>query len=108
MTRREERAWAAGLFEGEGCFSASTGPSSSGGKYHNRTAKLSMTDELPVRRFHHFVGVGTVRLDDSRPAPQKVQWLWQVSSLEGVQHVAALLWDELGERRRGQARAALA
>jgi hypothetical protein len=99
-----ERAWAAGLFEGEGCFSTSNGARARGGRYLNRTAKLNMTDEEPVRRFHAIMGVGTVRLVDTEYKPQ---WCWQVSSFEGVQHVVATLWSELGRRRRDQARTVL-
>ena len=94
-SRDVEIAWAAGLFEGEGCFTISAG--------HPRV-KLNSTDEDTVRRFHDAVCVGQVRVDDSQLARgHKRQWEWYTGSRKGVETVVHLLWPWLGHRRRERA-----
>ena len=91
----EQVAWAAGLFEGEGCFTISA-------RYPR--VKLNSTDEDVLRRFHDTVGVGQVRVDDSlRGRGYKRQWEWYVGNREGVKVVIDLLWPWLGQRRRARA-----
>ena len=95
-----ELAWAAGLFEGEGCISLNhqTGRP---GRYVARMA-VAMTDEDSVRRFHRAVCVG--RTSKPRPMPSgKVLWTWGTNRFEDVQHVICLLWYGLGGRRRAKA-----
>lgn len=98
----DDVAWAAGLFEGEGCFSFRRDPRYN---YSQWTAKLSMKDEDIVRRFHAVVGVGTVTYADPpswRRAGHVPMWLWRVGSREGVRHVVDLLSPLLGARRLAQ------
>lgn len=52
MTPEQEIAWAAGLFEGEGCISTYQGD-------HTQLTLVS-TDFDVIERFHRIVGVGTV------------------------------------------------
>ena len=104
-----ELAWAAGLFEGEGCITINpfkTMPTRS----PVPVLILSMTDEDSVRRFHRAVGgLGSIRVlrqaDDSRYASglRQRQWTWQTSCHQRVQAVIAMLWFGLGERRRSRA-----
>lgn len=89
--------WAAGLFEGEGCF-------------HGRTAKprlvavkLVSTDEDVLRRFAAVMGVGTVAGPISRGRRFKPYWSWQVASFQDVQYIVCRLWGQLGARRRAKA-----
>ena len=99
MRSRENLAWAAGLFEGEGSFSL------------NRTgdnlrcqAAVAMTDEDTVVRFRDILGVGKVYGPYGPYAgSKKVFWRWHVYSAEHVQAVAAMLWPWLGDRRRTRA-----
>ena len=94
-----ERAWAAGLFEGEGCFSTVRSLRS-----HGRVAlraSLGMTDEDTVRRFHAIVGVGAIHV--RHRAGVKSHWIWQVHTIEGFRHVFGLLEPWLGDRRRARA-----
>jgi len=86
-----ERAWAGGLFEGEGCFSLSRGL--------HPNAQLRMTDEDSVRRFAAAVGVGRITGPYSQKG-HKLTWAWTVHSFENVQYIGALLWPYLGARRR--------
>lgn len=90
----ENIAWAAGLFEGEGCFTLSAS---------NRSfprAVLTMTDEETVRRFAHIVGVGNVRPNNppSRPGHCKPQWVWYVEG-DDVSVVLHLFRPLLSTRR---------
>ena len=94
-------AWAAGLFEGEGCISISSG--------YIRLL-LNMTDEDVVNKFASVVGCGKVR---RRFPPsvaftgRKPQFLWDVSTFEKAQAILAAFWPWLGERRRAKAIEAL-
>lgn len=99
---REHMAWAAGLFEGEGCVSARVRRTNK----HDRSivARLRMSDEDVVRRFHSVVGVGHVNgpyLDSDRKKPT---WVWQTGSFEAVQAVIAFMWPWLHSRRRARMR----
>ena len=105
MRTTRDIAWAAGLFEGEGCFGIpkerSYGPQT---KARPRLL-LSSTDEDVVRRFHAIVGVGRVsgpRRHKGKPH-HKPFFTWITGSFEGMQAVTALFWSFLGERRRGKA-----
>lgn len=96
-----ERAWAAGLFEGEGCISAQHVEG-----YSYARVSLGMTDEDPVRRFHRAVGCGSVNCHHSpstRAKGHKAKWLWRTDKSVEVQAVIELLWWGLGERRRARA-----
>lgn len=97
IKRAIDVAWAAGLFEGEGCFSivrvGTTGMSF--------TASLYSTDRDVVERFGEVVGVGTVREKTKGPAwldHHKTQWRWQAGADDAVT-VARLLMPHLGTRR---------
>lgn len=96
-----EIAWAAGLFEGEGCFTVSL----SQGKYASPRVKLRSTDEDVVRRFHSIMGLGAVREEPyfSRKSGYKTQWEWYARSSEVIRAIDLLLpW--MGERRTQRAK----
>lgn len=97
-----ELAWAAGLFDADGCISISTVTQSP--KLRHPVLDLSMTDEDAVRRFHRAVGgVGTIH----HRKPQREGWrpllVWKANSFEHAQAVVALLWYGLNARRRARA-----
>jgi hypothetical protein len=99
-SRREEIAWAAGLFDGEGSITLS------GRCLHVR---LRNTDLELVERFHAIIGIGTVYGPYSRQ-PQdglrrKPVWDW-VAREEDALDALALMWSWLSARRRDQAHAA--
>lgn len=90
-----ELGWAAGLFEGEGCLTISSGTIP--------RAKLRSTDEEVVRQFHRIVGFGRVREEPYfLKNGHKMQWEWYALKRE-VPDVIALLYPLLGERRRARA-----
>ena len=97
MTRvptREEAAWLAGIFEGEGCFSRA---GSSG-----QNARLTMTDEDTVRRFAAMLGA-RVRGPFLHKGREKPMWSVSFGSFEQAQALLAYMWWGLGARRRARA-----
>lgn len=94
---REDLAWAAGLFEGEGCFSTRR----TGRPDRSLTAAIKSIDPDTLPRFQKIVRVGNVT-GPHRYKRKKPVWYWQVGSFEGVQHVMASLWAWLSARRRAR------
>lgn len=64
-----ELAWAAGLFEGEGCLSASVN------QPHHPIITVTSTDHDVLERFRRAVGVGTIRSKEVEPH-WKPAWVW--------------------------------
>jgi hypothetical protein len=91
----EELAWAAGLFEGEGCFSVlkdGRGPQ----------ASLSMVDQEIVEKFADIVGAG--KIYPYHKPPYQPVYKWQSGDFEQFQHVVCVLWPWLGRRRKEKAK----
>src|SRR4051812_29153628 len=97
-SRNEEIAWAAGLFEGEGCFSAYA--------YRKTTARIRATlgsvDLDVLERFERIVGMGKIRPRKIRPNEQQF-FEWSVHEAQKVRELADLLSPWLCERRRAKA-----
>jgi hypothetical protein len=99
MTAEAQIAWAAGLFEGEGCISYAN-------KTHCARMSLAMTDKDVVDRFHELVGVGQRHeKHHTRPGHEhfQTQYVWYCSSIGDVRHVVALFLPYFGDRRRKRA-----
>lgn len=97
-TEREQFAWAAGLFEGEGCFNAFRRRSKWGVQ-----VRLAMTDEDVVRRFAAIMGVGPVRAPRQQRPDWKPIFEWYVQDASDVVAVIERLLPWLGDRRRAKA-----
>ncbi len=85
-------AFAAGLFDGEGCFSTSV---------QGCQAALTMTDLDSVQNFLRAVGFGdikTVKVPENR----KPAWVWRVNGFEKVQALYAMIYPWLNQRRRAR------
>jgi len=93
---RTDLAWAAGLFEGEGCFSTVKNTRAN-------TASLTSTDKDVVERFQRIVGFGSAHEKPPEKVHHKTQWVWKVASFEYFQATVALFWPWLCERRRQRA-----
>ena len=91
-----ETAWAAGLYEGEGCVSVAR---SKGGYFP--VMAVGMTDEDIVRRFHVMVGFGNVGVV-TRPHGWKTIYKWQSAQFVPIQALLCQFWPYLGIRRRAQ------
>lgn len=95
----KELIWAAGLFEGEGCFS-----------YHNKGtgqfyAIMTNCDLDVVQRFHKAVwGMGSINGPYHGPKKtHKPQYRWRCGKFEECQALIAAFWDYLGVRRKAKA-----
>lgn len=90
-------AWAAGLFEGEGCIGFSN-------RFSAPSLRLSMVDRDVVERFAAIIGIGIVRRNDYYYTKHgwQVQYLWEAGGLEAVEAVICLV-PFLGERRTKRA-----
>jgi hypothetical protein len=88
-------AWAAGLFEGEGCFSLHDG--------RRCRAQLAMTDRDIVERFHAVMGFGTIRDKASTNPRHRHQWMWAANSRAEFERTVTLFRPWLGERRLARA-----
>lgn len=90
---QEQLAWAAGLFEGEGCLSIQ--------KMGNRrvaSAAIVHTDIDVLDRFHCIIGMGRISERKTRPRV-KPQWTWRISKHMEVVTLIGLLRPWLGVRR---------
>jgi hypothetical protein len=95
-------AWAAGLFEGEGCWNFYV--PRSGSKTNRTQARLGMTDEDVVRRFATVVGCGKVRGPVNRGNPEhKPMFEWYIQRRKHVLALIELFWPYMGTRRRAKA-----
>lgn len=104
---KDDIAWVAGLFEGEGCFSILKQRNG----VHYPKAVISMTDADIIARFHTIVGFGRVTIKHRRPnTPEHYKLLseWRAHSFEDAQQLIAMLWPWLGERRKARAKEILA
>lgn len=99
-----EFAWAAGLFEGEGCLTISHGRQPNGSIYRQPRLKLNSTDRDVVERFHRIIGVGSVIEDRAQERRGwKRQWSWIAGSRDDVRETVIRLFPLLGNRRQARA-----
>lgn len=101
-TREIEVAWAAGLFEGEGCFTSSMRPIKRGQekRYKQYLCKLHSTDLDVLQKFHRIVKVGTIGVVRKAQEHHKQQWYWATSSQEDFRYIVDLFFGHLGKRRQ--------
>lgn len=85
-----ERAWVAGLIEGEGSFT-----------FNGRGPRIAvrMTDEDVVRRLPALTGVGRIYAEKRDP-PRKPTWVWVVAARLDAFRLMKELWPLMGQRRR--------
>lgn len=102
MPSREEIAWAAGLFEGEGCISQGRGI---------LVLRLNSTDEETPLRFCRIVQGGTVygpyRNTQRDGYARKPFWVWVGESVDALETLR-LIFPWLSARRRARAQELIA
>jgi hypothetical protein len=98
QVRKSDVAWAAGLFEGEGCLPRNQGTI---GAPHYPSAALAMSDEDVVRAFRGIVNMGSV-YQERHPA-SKTMYRWKINGFEKTQALIGMFWPWLGSRRRDRA-----
>lgn len=106
---REELAWAAGIFDGEGYIGSKIRKTPGGRR--NPYIQMSISqyhDAEVVERFTAALGIGSSssRRRETARGPG-VEYLWRVQSFEKVQAAVAVLWPWLSGPKRRQAVQAL-
>ena len=97
-------AWAAGLFEGEGCISSQI----SNNKYYMARLSLVTTDEDVIRRFHEILdNIGGIRGPLMSGKSKKPYWEWRATGYERVSLILELILPWLGNRRSAKAKEVL-
>ena len=100
---REDLAWAAGIFEGEGYIGYSP-------KSRGIQAVVTSTDKDVLEAFHGIVGFGCLQAPVQPPKENphwKIKYRWACTSFEETQALVALLWPWLKSRRRSKAKLSL-
>ncbi len=111
MLEPEERAYCAGLFEGEGSISFTTGipllkSGERGNPYRGIQLRIEMTDREPLELFGNMMGMGT--LAGPFPRNRKIPiYRYRVTGFEKVQYAICQLWFWLSPRRKEQISKAL-
>lgn len=92
---RENIAYAAGLFDGEGCITE---------VQCSMRLTVASTDRDILERFQSAVGCGKIsERRNTGPLTRKVQYVWFVTSFEKCQALLAAMWPWLCERRKRRA-----
>lgn len=92
---REGLAWAAGLFEGEGCIAVSRK-----GNHTQWSMILASTDHDVLERFLEVTGMGSITGPFQREANHKPHWIWRTGKRANVYALAVALHPWLGVRRQ--------
>ena len=95
MASREDIAWAAGLFEGEGSMSVRGNLGVS--------LFLGMTDEDVVARFATIVGAGRVYVKQRPKQEWKDIYAWHCNKSEDVRRILSEFMPHMGLRRKDRA-----
>lgn len=108
LWNRENLAWAAGLFEGEGCFYIHR----SRGRAYSRMTVTS-TDQDVLERFRQIVGCGhigkqPISLAAKATGSKKQPYRWHVGGRLNVYGIGVALFSWLGKRRRAKFREMIA
>lgn len=99
MSKDTDIAWAAGVWEGEGCWSINPRTRRAGVAVQSR---LGMTDPDVVERFGAIVGFGTIRHEPAR-LNRKAMTQWYTQRRDSTRLLIGMFSPYLGERRRAKA-----
>lgn len=102
MTHREQLAWVAGFFDGEGHVSEH----SDGRASHRPMLAISQKERGPLDRVEAAVGFGRVR--GPYTSNGRTKHVYQLTSFEHIQAFCAMVWVWLGPTKREQFRRVLA
>lgn len=98
-SRAELVAWAAGLFDGEGCIAAKQ----AGKRGSGAQLRLGMNDLDVVERFRDVVGCGKIYAHKPGTGSTKPCHTWYVYEATFVIEILEMLLPWFGERRRAKA-----
>ena len=107
---RETVAWAAGLFDGEGCFHFTTSRRRRTDAHgqpkieHSIQTRITQKDREVLDRFQAAIGLGHVygpyRSTEGKP---RIPWQFAAYGFGQTQAIIAMLWPWLGRLKRQQA-----
>lgn len=97
---RENLAWAAGLFDGEGWASSARYNRKTGGMTATLSLGVGQAHREVLDRFRAALGFGSVT--GPTKSRKTLMWSYRVHGFEKVQAVFAMLWPWLGEIKRAQ------
>jgi hypothetical protein len=101
--KREDLAWVAGFFDGEGCISAVARKGRAAGRCSLRVSACQVDPEL-LHRLRSIVGFGNISCAASRRNPISV---WRTGSFEEAHAFIAMVWHWLSAKRKKEATRAL-
>lgn len=101
---RENLAWLAGFFDGEGHVSAIRRRDRAADRYAIRLSIDQVSPEL-LERCAEITGFG--KIDRREEAKRRTIHVWRVSTFENVQAFIAMVWPWLSSKRREQGALAL-
>ena len=100
-------AWAAGILEGEGCFSIFKRVRASGNEVVTCSILCEMTDEDVILKLKDILGVGNIshRLNDKRSdnMVRKQSWILSIQKQKDVFDTLVYVMPHLGKRRLAKA-----
>jgi hypothetical protein len=103
MLQREELAWAAGFFDGEGTVVYSLRRTPVGTAQRSLGIQVAQIDREPLERLVAVLGVGYVRGPYKTKNPNaKPYFVFAANGEESIQAIAAMLWPWLGSAKRVQ------
>lgn len=106
---REELAWAAGFFDGEGCFRLHT-KSGTDGRFYAQVTINQIHPEVLERFQKAVLGIGVVHGPyvpsgtTKSGQPRKEMWVYRCTNFEHAQAVYVMLYPFLGIVKREQGR----
>jgi hypothetical protein len=104
---REQLAWAAGFYDGEGSLSCIWQLNANGKYYRYLRMQLDQIEPTTLQRFQKALGGGVIYGPYApRIAHHSPHWHWSLTSFEQVQHATCLLWSWLSEPKKAQAKLA--
>lgn len=104
---KDSVAWAAGVLEGEGCFSLHYRTHKSGNVHPSFAIHCEMTDEDVIRRLQDTFDVGTLCVRSNTTGrkdkrPRKISYIWSVQKQEDILTVLLKIREYMGNRRKAK------
>ena len=103
MISATDRAYCAGLFEGEGSIHSSIRNSTNGtSRQRSIVLSITMTDREPLDLFDDIVGRGSIRGPFVAKNTGKPLYEYRIGRFEAIQFVVCNIWGWLSPRRKEQ------
>ena len=108
FSNREELAWVAGFFDGEGCCTFKTNGNKNGYERKYAIITVSQVDPEVLEKCRRITGLGQVGGQYKPKQPNcQPSYRWRIQKFEEVQACIAMIWEWLGTKKREQAKRVL-